>query len=266
MDPALLRLAVLIAVVLAAVALVIFSIVLALWALRWRPGHNARSLSEAHEGRQQTQIFAIEAGGEGTSLTIYFRNRSNDPALVVCEAGTLFLPPDPGLQTRIAVRHEAITVAPGDTGRLYVESPALEPRGRPLPPWGTRGYRLGDVTDNRAVLRLLAALQDLESEIAGHVQSLEGETARYKPMADDLAILSTFCTVRPNGQGGSQVRVAGRVVQHALWQVTAGLDLDGLADRLLGDGAAGKRARLVAEVLAANVLLREAGLEPSAVA
>jgi hypothetical protein len=265
MDPVLLRLAVLIAVVLAAVALVIFAVVLVSWALRWRRGHDARSLSEAHEGGQQTQIIAVEAGGEGTSLTVYFRNRGSDPALVVCEAGTLFVPPDPGLQTRIAVRHEAITVAPGGTGRLYVEAPALEPRGRPLPPWGTRGYRLGDVTDNGAVLGLLAALQDLETEIAAHVQSLEGETARYKGMTDDLAILATFCTVRPNDQGDYQVRVAGRVVQHALWQVTAGLDLDGLADRLLGDGAAGQRARLVAEVLAANVLLREAGLEPSAV-
>jgi hypothetical protein len=266
MDLVLLRLAVLIAVILAAVALVVFSVVLVLWALLWRRGHDTRSLSEAHEGRQQTQIIAVEAGAEGTSLTVYFRNRGSDPALVVCEAGTLFLPPDPGLQTRIAVRHEAITVAPGDTGRLYVEASALEPRGRPLPPWGTRAYRLGEVTDNGTVLRLLAALQDLEAEIAAHVQSLEGETARYKPMADDLAILATFCSVQPNGQGGYQARVAGRVVQHALWQVTAGLDLDGLADRLLGDDAARKRARLVAEVLAANVLLREAGLEPSAVA
>jgi hypothetical protein len=266
MEPVLPRLAVLIAVLLAAIALVIFSVVAVLWALRWRRGHDARSLSEAHEGRQETQIIAVESGAEGMSLTVYFRNRGSDPALVVCEAGTLFLPPDPGLQTRIAVRHEASTVAPGDTGRLHLEAPALEPRGRRLPPWGTRGYRLGEVTDDQAVVRLLAALQTLETELAAHVQSLEGETARYKPMADDLAILATFCTVRPNGQRGYQVRVAGRVVQHALWQVTAGLDLDGLADRLLGDDAARKRARLVAEVLAANVLLREAGLEPSAVA
>jgi hypothetical protein len=266
MDPVPQQLALLIAISLVAGALVILAAMAVYWALRWRRQHEVQFLSEAQEGQRQTQIVAVEAEGKGMGLTIYVRNRSSAPALVVCEAGTLFLPPDPGLQTRIAPRHESITAAPGDATRLYVEAPALEPRGRPMPPWGTRGYRLGEVTGDRAVVRLLAALQALETELATHVQSLESGTARYKPMTDDLVILATFCTVRPDAQGGYQVRVAGRVVQHALWQVTAGLDLDGLADRLLGAEAAGERARLVAEVLAAHVLLQEAGLEPAAMA
>ena len=80
-------------------------------------------------------------------------------------------------------------------------------------------------------------------------------------MSDELVILAASSRYRRAEQGGYEARLAPEVVQYALWQVTDGLRLEELVDLVLDFPAAEDKARLVRQVLAANVLLEAAGLE-----
>jgi hypothetical protein len=95
------------------------------------------------------------------------------------------------------------------------------------------------------------------------VQGVEGDQVHLKQMSDDLTIVAACCSCSRRRDGGYVVRVPTEVIQYAFWQVTDGLSLEELAGLVLQPHTPERKAQLVAEVLAANVLLESAGLKPT---
>jgi hypothetical protein len=228
------------------------------------PRRRLLTLAEVQAGLHRTGIVAIEGERSGMGLAIYARNRSNTLVEVTSEPGTVVEASEPGWQNLLVVRPQAFVLPAKTTQRFDLEALGLDASKRVPGLKGEGGYRVGAVTSEDKILRLLVTLDELETEIARQVQRIEGDQVRYRAMSDDLTILASQCTFGQAEEGGYQARIADAVVQQALWQVAGGVGFDDLAELVLKAGMASARAQAIGQILAANIVVAASGMEPPA--
>ena len=249
----------------AAIAFVIVAVIVLL-ILAWprRKERRVLSLAQVQDGLHRTGIVTIEGKEAGIGLSLYVRNRSSALVQLQSEAATLIEATDPQRQNLIFPRPLSWEVPAKTTQKLEVDALSLEAHKLPPGPRGEGGYRVGGLEENDEILNLLGAVGRLEAEVARHVRQVDGDQVSYRPMADDLVILATCCSCAELEAGGCQVQVSAEVIQYALWQVTDKLSFDDLVELVVQPPSPEGRAKMIIQVLAANILLEGAGLEPTA--
>ncbi len=248
-----------------AIALAIVAvIVLLIFARPRRKERRVLSLAQVQDGLHRTGIVTIESKEAGIGLSFYVRNRSSALVQLQSEQATLIDATDPQRQNLIIPRPLSREIPAKSTQKVEVDALSLEARKLPPGPRGEGGYRVGGLTEDKEILNLLDAVDRLEAEIAKHVRQVDGDQVTYKPMVDDLTILATCCTCAELEAGGCQVQVSAEPIQYGLWQLTDKLSFEALVDLVVQPPSPEGRAKMIIEVLAANILLEEAGLEPTA--
>ena len=243
---------------------VVAVLVLLIFARPRREKRHVLSLAEVQDGLHRTGIVAIEGKEPGPGLCLYVRNRGGAPVQLQSEQGTVIVASDPQRQNLISPRPQALEIPPKTTQRFEMEALSLEARKLPPGSRGEGGYRVGGLTENDEILKLFGAVERLQAEAGRHVRQVDGDLVTYGAMVDDLTILATCCTCAVQDSGGCEVRVAAEVTQYALWQITDELSFDALVDLVVQPASPEGRVKLVGKVLAANILLEEAGIEPTA--
>jgi len=246
------------------VIVVVAVIVLLIFARPCQKKRQVLSLAQVQDGLHRTGIVAIEGKEPGPGLCLYVRNRGGALLQLQSEQGTVIEATDPQRQNMISPRPQALEIPPKTTQRFEMEALSLEAHRLPPGTRGEGGYRVGGLTENDEILNLFGAVDRLQAEAARHVRQVDGDLVTYRHMVDDLTILATCCSCAEKESGGYEVRVSAEVIQYALWQITDKLSFDALVDLVVQPASPEGRVKLVGKVLAANILLAEAGIEPTA--
>ena len=245
------------------------------------------TLLEVQEELHQTAISALEATGGTLGLLLYLRNRNDRPVQILSQLGTLFEPEPKELQRMIAVRPQMFDLAPGGMEKVLVHAVSLDAHKDPPDDDEVRGYRVTGIIDDPQIFKVFRAVEKLEYELARHIvgfdkplrlgadplaagEPVSGDRVRFDEMPEHLARLTGFCTVtreqedaaRAQGAGRYLAHIRGSVIQYALWQVSDGLTFDQLT-AMLHAHSPEARAELMPAVRAANIILREARIEPT---
>lgn len=249
----------------AAIAVVVVAVIVLLF-VAWprRKEQQVLSLTEVQQGLHRTGVGAVEGREADSGLSLYIRNRGGGPVLVQCPPGTVIEAGSPQRQDMIVGWAQSLEIPQRSTQRLDLDLFSLAAHKLPPGRHGEGGYYVRGLTEDDQILDLLDAVAGLEAEAARHVKQVNGDKVTHRSMVDDLTILTTYCSCEALEVGGYRVRVPDSVIQYALWQITDGLSFDALVDVVVQPPSPEGRVGLVGQVLAANILLEEAGVEPTA--
>jgi hypothetical protein len=240
-------------------------ILLIIWDRRQSRTSLTVTLADAQKGVRGTEISAIEGTDRNLTLFVYLTNRNDLLVRVLSKQGTVIEAADPRWQNMVAVRSQVFEVAPKSVGEFRMHAICLDAWKLPPGSGGEGNYRVGEITKNRDIIKLLRTAREMEEQIAPKIISVAGNQFRAKPMSEELVAVAKCCTYTQARRGTYLARIQDTVVQCALWQITDRLSFDQYAQVISAPASARGIGGLVAQVRVSNILLGKAGLSPTAV-